>query len=87
MHSENLGRLATPANAALPIFTRVRSISLCPNKGMPVSGIFHVLINETAHGGCTKTMRQSTSKWTLGEKSLAAPGNRTGVTTVPGFSV
>ena len=42
-----------------------------------------MLMHSTAHRGCTDTVRESAWKLTLGEKSLAAPGNRTCVSGVP----
>ena len=41
-----------------------------------------MLMRAIAHGGCTDTVKR-----TLGEKSLAAPGTRTRVSTAPGLSV
>ena len=50
----------------------------------------HMLRHATAHGDCTDTVRESAPQaemLTLGEISLAAPGTRTCISTMPGFSV
>ena len=40
-----------------------------------------------AHGGCADNVRESALELTLGEKSLATPGTRTRVSSVPDLSV
>ena len=86
--SPYISKTTATTRAALPIPDSVSSIFSCVSKQY-YSCQYAYTDADACHRslGNTSTVRQSALKMDSGERSPAAPGSRTGVSTVPGLLV